>query len=92
MLNYDFLLYQRVDLLFEEVDLINITGLKFLEVFFEVGDIFNNFFKDVVSSLCSVMLESCAFASQELHFFLVVIQQFDSILTASLFSQKIKSN
>ena len=80
LLNNDLLLDESVDLLLEEVDFINVVLLKFKEVFLQVGDVFNDFLEDIVSSLSGVMLKSSAFASKELHFLLVIVQELDGFL------------
>ena len=79
LLNNDLLLDQCVDLLLEEVDLVNVVDLKLLEVFLQVGDVLNNLLQNVVSGLRGVMLKSCALRPQELHFLLVVVEQFNCI-------------
>ena len=76
LLDDNLLLNECVDLLFKEVDLVDVVDLQLLEIFFQVGDILNNFLQNVISSLRGMMLESRALASQELHFLLVVIEQF----------------
>ena len=79
LLDDDFLLHERVDLLLEEVALVHIIELQLLVVFLQVGDVFDDFFEDVVGRLCGVMLERGALRPQELHFLLVVVQKLDCI-------------
>ena len=88
LLHHDLLLDQRVDLLLQEVALVHIVLLQLLEVFLKVGDVFDDLLEDVIGRLCGVMLESGAFTPQELHFLLVVIQKFHSLLCVPLSSYK----
>ena len=84
LLQDDLLLDKSVDLLLEEVALVDIVRLKLLVVFLEVGDIFDDLLEDIVGSLGRMMFKSSAFASEELHFLLVVIQKFDGVFGVSL--------
>ena len=77
LLDDDLLLDECVDLLFEEVALVDVVDLQLLVVFLQVGNVFDDLLQDVVGRLRRVVLESCALRSQELHFFLIVVQKFD---------------
>ena len=84
LLDNNLLLNECVDLLFEEVNLVDVVDLQLLEVLLQVGNILNDLLQDVVGCFCGVMLKSCALASQELHFLLVVIEQLNRIFRGSL--------
>ena len=89
LLQNDLLLDEGVDLLLKEVALIYIDLLMLLEVFLKVGNILDDLLKDVVSGLSGMMLQCGALASQQLHFFLVVIQELDSVFRVPLHSGRI---
>ena len=89
LLQNDLLLDEGVDLLLKEVALIYIDLLMLLEVFLKVGNILDDLLKDIVSGLSGMMLQCGALASQQLHFFLVVIQELDSIFRVPLHSVRI---
>ena len=84
LLHGNLLLDQGIHLLFEEVALVDVISLLLLVVLFEVGDVLDDLLQDVIGSLRSVMLQCCALRAKELHFLLVVIQEFDSFLGVAL--------
>ena len=84
LLNQKFLLDERIHLLFEEVALVDIVGLKLDEVIVQIGDVLYDLLKDVVCGLCGVVLEGGALAPQQLHLLLVVIEILDGFLRISL--------
>ena len=88
LLENDLLLDESVDLGLEEVALVDVVRLKLLVVFLQVSDILDDLFQNIIGSLSSVMLKSRALRSEELHFFLVVVQQFDGIFGVSLYSKR----
>ena len=85
LLDDDLLLDQGVDLRLEEVALVDVIGLQLKVIFLQVGDVFDDFFENIIGRLSGVMLQGGALASEELHFLLVVIQQFDGIFSVSLY-------
>ena len=85
LLDDDLLLDQGVDLRLEEVALVNVIGLQLKVIFLQVGDVFDDFFENIIGRLSGVMFQGGTLASEELHFLLVVIQQFDGILSVSLY-------
>ena len=89
LLDSDLLLNQSVDLLLEEVALIHVVLLKFLEVFLKVGNVLNDLLQDIVGRFRGMVLQSCALASQELHFLLVVIEQLDGLFRVSLKTKQV---
>ena len=60
LLHDNLLLHQRINLLLEEINLIDIIDLELLEVFLQIGDVFNNLLQNVVGSLGGMVLQSCA--------------------------------
>ena len=60
LLHDNLLLHQRVDLLLEEVDFVDVVDLEFLEVFLQVCDVLDDLLQNVVGSLRSMMLQSRA--------------------------------
>ena len=85
LLDDDLLLDQGVDLRLEEVALVDVVGLQLKVIFLQVGDVFDDFFENIIGRLSGVMFQGGALASEELHFLLVVIQQFDGIFSVSLY-------
>ena len=85
LLQDNLLLHQCVNLLLEEVALVDVVGLQFLEVFLEIGDVFDDLLQNVIGSLCGMVLESCTLRTKELHFFLIVIKQLDSFFSSTLY-------
>ena len=85
LLDDDLLLDQGVDLRLEEVALVDVIGLQLKVIFLQVGDVFDDFFENIIGRLSGVMFQGGALASEELHFLLVVIQQFDGIFSVSLY-------
>ena len=84
LLQDNLLLNKSVNLLFKEVALVDIVRLELLVVLLKVGDVFDDLLQDIVSRLSRVVLKSCALASEELHFFLVVIEKLDGVFGVSL--------
>ena len=62
LLDYHLLLDDSVNLLLEELALVSIVDLELIEILVKVGDVLDNFFQDVICSLCSMMLQGGALA------------------------------
>ena len=84
LLNEHLFLDKRVDLLFEEIAFVGIISLKLKVVIVQVGDVFYDFLKDVISRFGCMMLQGRALAPQQLHLLLVIIEILDCFLCASL--------
>ena len=84
LLHDDLFLDQGIDLLLQEVALVDVDLLMFLEVFLKIWDVLNNLLQNIVGCLGGVMLQRGALASQQLHLLLIVIQQLHGIFWTSL--------
>ena len=84
LLHNNLLLDKRVDLLLEEVAFVAVSCLDLLEIFLKVCDVFDDFLKNVVGSFGGMVFQSGALRSEELHFFLVVVQELDCFFRVSL--------
>ena len=84
LLHGNLLLDQGIHLLFEEVALVDIVSLLLLVVFLEVGNVLDDLLEDVIGGLRGVVLQCRALRAKELHFLLVVIQEFDGFLGVAL--------
>ena len=62
LLDYHLLLDDSVNLLLEELALVSIVDLELIEILVKIGDVLDNFFQDIVSSLCSMVLQGGALA------------------------------
>ena len=60
LLHDNLLLHQRVDLLLEEIDFVDVVDLEFLEVFLQVCDVLNDFLQNIVGGLSGMVFQSCA--------------------------------
>ena len=77
-------LNQLVSLLLEEVAVVDVAGLELEVILLQVGDILDHFFQDVVRGLGSVMLKGGAFAPEQLHLLLIVIEHLVGLFGVAL--------